>query len=211
MKTSTYVGVEYEASTKKWRAVFGLPDGNVKLVLAGLYNTQIEAALAFDEYARSVLDPQEASRVVNFTVDGAPNPNENLCRVVLDKIEERMSESNDTNGTSDSPPTKGTDTSPDMSYRFVSFLKTKLSNMFGFTSENNKQSNGIRGEASTPPTPVVTLVVLPQRAIYSWTEGHVSHPCPWQAVAFANAHCRPPETNVCLFWRLHRLRRWLCL
>ena len=141
MKTSTYVGVEYEASTKKWRAVFGLPDGNVKLVLAGLYNTQIEAALAFDEYARSVLDPKEASRVVNFTVAGAPNPNENLCRVVLDKIEERMSESNDTNGTNDSPPTKGTDTSPDMSYRFVSFLKTKLSNMFGFTSENNKQSN----------------------------------------------------------------------
>ena len=66
-KTSTYVGVEYEASTKKWRAIYGLPDGKVRLVLAGLYNTQIEAALAFDRYARSVLDPKEASRVVNFT------------------------------------------------------------------------------------------------------------------------------------------------
>ena len=65
-KTSTYVGVEYEASGK-WRAIYGLPDGIVKLVLAGLYNTQIEAALAFDKYARSVLDPKEASRVVNFT------------------------------------------------------------------------------------------------------------------------------------------------
>ena len=140
-KTSTYVGVEYEASTKTWKATYVKPDGKVKIILPGVYKSQIEAALAFDKYARSVLNPQEASRVVNFTKDGAPNPNENLCRVVLDKIEEQISESNDMNGTNDSPPTKGTGTSPDLSYRFVSFLKTKLSNVFGFTSENNKQSN----------------------------------------------------------------------
>ena len=136
----SYVGVKFDALSEKWRATYE-PTGG-KCVELGLFESQIEAALAFDVHARSVLDAKEASRIVNFTRDRKLNLSERICRMVLNKIEESVSECTNSKKRNNDPTTKVAEASSNnISNRFLSFVKMKLSNALGLTSENKQQFN----------------------------------------------------------------------
>ena len=80
---SPYNGVSYDKDNNVWYSTY-------ETTILGSFSSQLQAALSFDEAARKSLRSEEAEKITNFTVDGAPNPNQRFCEVMINTIKKRI-------------------------------------------------------------------------------------------------------------------------